>query len=246
VIHISIKSLFIGRRIFWPRWYTKTTLQNIIVKPKTLPQFFVITDPAIYDSVAWCRNVTSDQRVAKRMPSNPDQNCCFLNNGPIAGWHLNQRFFAKQLNIIKKRQKVQPPKFCFSLWFLYQSKPVLTLSTYGLSVLLFWFQHIITVCIMWFSVYLCICLKSFPLTEHQQHQCDFVFISIVWESIYFVISYYRIGVGIFCKVCYSVWTRFIILHIIKAAPACFIKKVPKLCTTGKTEFYSLLKIHISI
>jgi len=144
---------------------------------------------------------------------------------------------------------VQPPKFCFSLWFLYQSKPVfeVTLSTYDLLVALLQFVLISTyhhcVCIMWFSVYLCICL-TIPFDWPSTTSMWFCLLLTAWESIYFVISYYhRIGVGIFCKVCYSVWTRFII-HIIKATCLLY-QKVPKLCTTGKTKFYSLLKIHIS-
>ena len=140
---------------------------------------------------------------------------------------------------------MQPPKFCFSLWFLYQSKPVfeVTLSTYDLLVALLQFVLISTyhhcVCIMWFSVYLCICL-TIPFDWPSTTSMWFCLLLTAWESIYFVISYYhRIGVGIFCKVCYSVWTRFII-HIIKATCLLY-QKVPKLCTTGKTKFYSLQK-----
>ena len=186
------------------------------------------------------------------MPSK-SQLSLFEQLAPIAGWPKPKilcwavKHNQKETHTIQ----VQPPKFCFSLWFLYQSKPLcvllVTLSTYGLSVSLLQFVLIST-------YHHCMYYVIFRLLMHLflNHSLWLSIINInvilftltVWKKYLFCYFIYRIGVGIFCKVCYSVWTRFII-HIIKATCLLY-QKVPKLCTTGKTKFYSLLKIHISI
>ena len=135
----------------------KTTLQNIIEEwcetKKNMPQFFVITDPAIYDSVSWCRNasrfVTSDLLPRECLPNH---NCRFLKQRAlIAGWPKPKILcWAVKHNQKEKTHtiQVQPPKFLAFLCDFYTkvnpSVLLVTLLTNGLSVSLLQFVLIST------------------------------------------------------------------------------------------------------
>jgi len=161
--------------------------------------------------------------VAKRMPSR-SQLSLFQQRASVADCRPKTKdSLMKQLNIIKKIQKCNHQSFAFLCDFYTKVNPVFYSSNFiDLQfVFISTYHHCMYYVIFRLLMHL---FKIIPFDWASTTSMWFCLILKVWESIYFVISYYRIGVGIFCKVCYSVWTRFIILHIIKATHACFIKK----------------------